>query len=339
MSPVLARSDFIRTPVLANARPERFKEWYHFVIHRPGRRILINFSLTSETSRPGGTGLAARVIVIAHDQRWSGAIERFDDELDVSPDLGTLVIGGNQMTVGTDGYRMLIDLPRNDIRGELLLMSVSRPFIVNNQPVGDGRMSWLFVPRMRAHGWLRMGGEEIRFDDDVAYHDHNWGRFQWGGDFGWIWGTILPPDTETPWSLVFLQMTDRRRLHCLSQALYVWRHDEPAAIIRHAAVKVECNGLLGRAADCTLPPPMRLVLDGAASGIPESMRVAAARAGDTVLAEFQPQSYARLAQPSEVRLDRSVVLYETNGTARVTGSINGENIDFVGAGVFEFLNG
>ncbi len=193
MSPVLARSDFIRTPVLANARPERFKEWYHFVIHRPGRRILINFSLTSETSRPGGAGLAARVIVIAHDRRWSGAIERFDDELDVSPDLGTLVIGGNQMTVGTDGYRMLIDLPRNDIRGELLLMSVSRPFIVNNQPVGDGRMSWLFVPRMRAHGWLRMGGEEIRFDDDVAYHDHNWGRFQWGGDFGWIWGTILPP--------------------------------------------------------------------------------------------------------------------------------------------------
>ena len=121
-------------------------------------------------------------------------------------------------------------------------------------------------------------------------------------------------------------MTDRRRLHCLSQALYVWRHDEPAAIIRHAAVKVECNGLLGRAADCTLPPPMRLVLDGAVSGIPESMRVAAARAGDTVLAEFQPQSYARLAQPSELRLDRSVVLYETNGTARVTGSINGETL-------------
>ena len=193
MSPVLARSDFIRTPVLANARPERFKEWYHFVIHRPGRRILINFSLTSETARPGDTGLAARVIVIAHDQRWSGAIERFDDELDVSPDLGTLIIGGNQMTVGTDGYRMLIDLPRNDIRGELLLMSVSRPFIVNNQPVGDGRMSWLFVPRMRAHGWLRMGGEEIRFDDDVAYHDHNWGRFQWGGDFGWIWAPSFRP--------------------------------------------------------------------------------------------------------------------------------------------------
>ncbi|MDT5276184.1 MAG: hypothetical protein QOG95_3116, partial [Mycobacterium sp.] len=87
MSAVLARSDFIRTPVLASARPDGFKEWYHFVVHRPDSRILINFSLTSETSPAGGPRLAPRVIVIAHDQRWTGAIERFDDsELDVSAD-------------------------------------------------------------------------------------------------------------------------------------------------------------------------------------------------------------------------------------------------------------
>ncbi len=56
-------------------------------------------------------------------------------------------------------------------------------------------------------------------------------------------------------------------------------------------------------------------------------------------AEFRPQSYARLAQPSEVCLDRSTVLCETNGTARASGAINGERLDFVGTGVFEFLYG
>ena len=61
-------------------------------------------------------------------------------------------------------------------------------------------------------------------------------------------------------------MTDRRRLRCLSQALYVWHHDEPAAIFRHAAVQTRSHGLLGRAADCTLPPPMRLLLDGEVLG-------------------------------------------------------------------------
>jgi hypothetical protein len=340
MTAVLARSDFIRAPLLAAARPAGFKEWYHFVVHRPGWRLLVNFSLTSEASRAGSPQLTPRVIVIAHDQQWTGAIERFDDsELDVSADLGVMAVGGNRMTVRPDGYRVVIDLPGHDIRGELDLTSVSRPFAVNNQPVGDGRVSWLFVPRLRADGWLRIGRQEIRLEGNVAYHDHNWGRFSWGGDFGWTWGTILPSGPDDPWSLVFQQMTDRRRLRCLYQALWVWRHDEPAAIFPPAAVQTGFRGLLGRAADCTLPPPMRLVLGGEASDVPERIEIDATRAGDVVHAEFRPQSYARLAQPSEVHLDRSVVLCETNGTARVTGTINGENIDFVGAGVFELLNG
>ena len=54
---------------------------------------------------------------------------------------------------------------------------------------------------------------------------------------------------------------------------------------------------------------------------------------------FARSSYARLAQPSEVSLNRSTVLCETSGTAKVNGSINGEDFDFDGTGVFEFLYG
>jgi len=340
MSAVLAGSDFLRAPVLATVRPEGFKEWQHFVIHGRDFRLLINFSLTNEVFGAGQVRLAPRVIVIAHDQKWTGAIDRFDGAaLDVSADLGELTIGGNRMSVLPDGYRVAVELPAQGIRGELHFTSASRPFVVNNQPVGDGRMSWLFVPRLRAWGWLRIGGREYRIENDLAYHDHNWGRFRWGGDFGWTWGTILPTEPGNPWSMVFLQMTDRSRLRYLSQALYVWHHDEPAAIFRHAAVQTRSDGLLGRAADCTLPPPMRLLLDGEVPGVPERVEITATRAGDTVHAEFRSQSYARLAQPSEVCLDRSTVLCETDGSARASGTINGEIVDFVGTGVFEFLYG
>jgi hypothetical protein len=336
----LPRSDFLRAPVLATARPGGFKEWHHYVIHRPGWRLLVNFSLTSQTLRGRPPRLVPRVIVIAHDQRWTGAIERFDDTaLDISADLGTLIIGSNRMTVGLNGYRIVIDLPGHDIRGELHLTPISQPFVVNNQPVGGGRLCWLFVPRLRADGWIRLDGREHRLDGALAYHDHNWGRFRWGDDFGWVWGSVLPSSPQDPWSFVFLRMTDRRRLRSLSQALYVWHHNERVAIFRHAAVQTRSSGLLGRAPDCTLPPPMRLVLGGEASDVPASIEITAARSGDAVHVEFCPQSYARLAQPSEVRLDRSVVLSETSGTARVSGSINGEDIDFVGAGVFELLHG
>ncbi len=136
------------------------------------------------------------------------------------------------------GYRVLVDLPERDLRGELHLTPASRPFVVNNQPVGEGRLSWLFVPRLQAHGWFHIDGRDHRLDGEVAYHDHNWGRFRWGDDFGWEWGSVLPASSEDPWSFVFMRMTDRRRLRALSQALYVWRHDEPAAMFRDAAVQV-----------------------------------------------------------------------------------------------------
>jgi hypothetical protein len=340
MTAALATSDFLRAPALAAAHPAGFKEWHHFVVHGAGRRLLINFSLTNETSRDGRHRLAPRVIVISHEKRWTGAIERFDDsELDMSPVLGALTIGSNRMIIRPDGYHVVIDLPGHDISGELDFTSASQPFVVNNQPLGQGRMCWLFVPRLRADGWLRIGGHEHRVEGELAYHDHNWGRFWWGDDFGWTWGTILSQTPKNPWSMVFLRMTDRRRLRCLSQALYVWHHDEPAAIFRHAAVQTRSIGRLGRAADCTLPAPMRLLLDGEVSDVPERVEIDATRAGDTVHAEFRPQSYARLAQPSEIDLDRSTVLCETNGTARANGTIDGERIDFVGTGVFEFFYG
>jgi hypothetical protein len=340
MSAALARSDFLRAPVLASARPVGFKEWHHFVVHGRGFRLLINFSVFNEGRDADRARLAPRVIVIAHAENWTGVLERFDETaLNVSADLGELTIGDNRMTVLPDGYSVAIDIPDKGIQGELQFTSPSRPYVVRNEPVGDGRISWLFVPRLRADGWLRIGGREHQMDNELGYHDHNWGRFWWGDDFAWTWGTILPTGPEHPWSMVFVQNTDRARLRSFSQALYVWHRDEPATIFRHATVRARSEGLLDRAADCTLPPPMRLLLDGELPGVPERIDITAARAGDAMHVEFCPQSYARLAQPSEVRLDRSTVLCEAGGAARVSGSINGEDVDFVGTGVFEFLHG
>ena len=130
-------------------------------------RLLINFSLNNETSRTGQLRLAPRVIVIAHDERWTGAIERFDDsDLDVAADLGDLTIGGNRMIVQPDGYQVLIDLPEQDIqRQRSTSASVSRPFVVNNQPVGERPDVVAVRAETRADGWLRIGGREHRLDE------------------------------------------------------------------------------------------------------------------------------------------------------------------------------
>jgi hypothetical protein len=326
---VLAQSDFVRAPLLADT--DDFKEWHHFVIHGPDTHVLVNFSLAGHQS--------ARVIVVVHDGRWTGVVERCDpSQVAVSHDLGELSIAASTMRVRPDGYQVRIDLPRRGIRGEMEFTSVSRPFVVNNQPVGEGRMSWLFVPRLRTTGWLRLDDRDMVFDDHLAYHDHNWGRFRWGGDFGWTWGTVVPKERANPWSMVFLQMTDRRRLRFTSQAVYVWHRDEPAAMLLRSAVDTRLHGTLARA-DCTLPAPMGLIVDGTVPGVPQRLEIRAQRLDDSVRAEFRPSSHARLAHPSEVDLDRCTVLCEAAGTARVTGTVRGEQMDFDGAAVFEFLHG
>jgi hypothetical protein len=338
----LPRSDFMRAPLLGTARPEGYKEWHHFVIHGARVRLLINISLTAEACGSRPHRLVPRVVVVAHDHRWTGVIQRFDDtEPAVSADLGTLAVARNRITVTPGGYDLVIDLPEHDIAGEVRVVPPGRPslVVVNNQPVGTGRLNWLFVPRLQADGWFRVGGTRHRFSADVAYHDHNWGHFRWGDDFGWTWGSVLPSAPDDPWSFVFTCMTDRRRLRTLARAFYVWHRDEPAAIFRDAAVTVRTSGVLNRPPDATLPPPMRLVLGGRAAPVPACVEITAHRAGETLHAVFTPDSFIRLAQPSEVHLDRSVVLSETSGAARVSGSIGGETVDFTGSGVFELLHG
>lgn len=338
-APSLRRTDFLRAPVLANARPAGFKEWHHFVVHTPGWRLLANLSL--ENSAPAGAPprLVPRVTVVEHDQRWTGAIERFDEaDLAVSADLSTLSMGRNSVTVGPDSYRVVIDLPERGLRGELLLTATSRPCAVNNLPAGDGRLSWFFVPRLRASGWFRGAGGERVLDGEPAYHDHNWGRFRWGDDFGWEWCSVLPTDPRQPWSFVYSRMTDRRRHRAHHQALLVCRDAEPVALFRDSAIKVRCVGSVGRPPDCTLPPPMRLVLDGEASEVPGRVEITASRGGDTVRLQVRPRSWVRLARPSELHLDRSSVLSEAYADAAVGGEIRGEELDVDGVGVFEVLH-
>ena len=60
--------------------PTGFKEWHHFVVHGAGCAAPDQLQPHQRgVSAPVELRLAPRVIVIAHDERWTGAIERFDD--------------------------------------------------------------------------------------------------------------------------------------------------------------------------------------------------------------------------------------------------------------------
>ena len=154
-------------------------------------------------------------------------------------------LGPCSLTLVDGAYELSVELPAIRVRAKLRLVPASTPFVVNNQPLAPGsRLSWLFVPRLEAHGCVWVGDTRVSLRGAPAYHDHNWGRFRWGDDFGWVWGSVLPERSTDPWTIVFMRMTDRFRRRATRQGLYVWHGRDAVAMWRDGTVAVEQEGLL-----------------------------------------------------------------------------------------------
>ena len=336
--PVLERTDFFRGPGPVTADPTPYKEWHHFVVHGEGCRILVNFSLCTDASEIGGPPVA-RVIVLVHQDGWRGHIAHYDlDETELSRAGIHARFGASVLTWREGAYQVDVSLPEQGIVGRIRLEPRSRPFVKNNQPLAPGsRMSWLFVPRLVADGWLMVGGQRFSMRAAAAYHDHNWGRFRWGDDFGWQWGSIMPTSSANPWTIVFARMTDRGHRHARSQGLYVWREDEPVVMFRDANITIETSGPLRQPPGAVIPGVMRLVSAGSASDIPAEHRVTGRRGDDRLELTFRPDDYGRVVIPSETDDEGTVVLNEVSGRVEAHGSVNGEPLRVEGSGVFEYL--
>lgn len=340
---VLTRTDFVRHG-LGLRRTGAEKEWHHFVVHGDERRIIVNFSLSQEGfgddpeswGRPGRT--VARVIVIVEAAGWTGVIETIDErQVHITSDGLTLRMGPNEMRIDQGTYAVELDLPAG-IGGRLVFLPRARPFVVGNHGLGPaGRLSWLLLPRLEAHGHLRVGTQRLAFRAAPAYHDHNWGSFRWGGDFGWEWGSALPADPSQPWSIVFMRMTDQSRHRALSQGMYVWHKDDMAAMFRDATTEVSVSGFLSEPPRMTLPAVMRFLTPGRASGIPAELLVTGRRGQDWLRLRFTPREYTRIAIPSELDLTRVVTLNEISGEIEAHGVVGGIPLDIGGSGVFELL--
>ena len=267
-------------------------------------------------SSRSGARLVPRVIVIVHERRWTGAVERFDAaDLDVAADLGTLSIGGNRMS------RRALRLPGRGRsararapRASCTSRPASRPFVVNNQPVGGGRLSWLFVPRLRADGWFSVDGA-----------DAPTGRRR------------SPTTTTTGAGSAGATTSAGSGVRCCRRAgrpvvVRVHADDRPATAARLSQAPLR---LAPRRAGRDVPrrrgagAPQRPArprprLHPAAADAAGARRRGGRRArrrsrsrrdrsGDRSGPSSARSPYARLAQPSELHLDRSVVLSETGG--------------------------
>jgi hypothetical protein len=334
-SDALAASDFFRVPpTTPGAVP--YKEWQHFVVHSDAMHLILNFSVVDDVW--AARRRLGRVIALVRTDGWTGDVVTFSGiDMEVRPGSSGIRLGANRMAFEAGWYEIEVALPSIGLRAELRLQPVSRPFLATNQPLdASSCLSWLFVPRLEARGTVTIGSHRVELAATPAYHDHNWGRFRWGDDFSWEWGSVLPRG-DSPWSAVFMRMADRRRTVARRQALYIWRDAEPFAVLRDATVEFAPTGLLGVPAALTIPSPMRLLVSERPSDVPASIVVTGREGGGSVRVSLEARDHVRVAVPEEHGYEGVTVLHEIRGDVVLDGRLGAEDVSMCGAGVLEVL--
>lgn len=336
LSEHLGQSDSFRFETLESSADSPRQEWHHFIVHGESARVIVNFSIGD---RPGPLGPAARLVVLVHHEDvWAGWAEELDyDEVDVHSGGLFASYGDNTVEYHDGGYDLHLRMADLKVHGRLRFIPVARSMIKNNQPLGSGRFTWLFVPRLLADGHLWAGGTRFSMREALAYHDHNWGRFSWDDDFGWQWGSALSSDRDDHWSLVFWRMTDRGHLSVQSQGLALWRGDQRAAMFRDSAVEVDQIGLLRRRPKVIVPGVRSITHPGLASDLPERLGLRGESNGDRVDVSVAVRDYGRIVVPSGPSR-REAVIHEVSADFELSGHVGERNIELEGTGVFEFLH-
>ena len=318
-----------------------YKEWMHFCIRLPGERnghLLVNVNVTESLVR-GVSIRAPKLIVLAELDEWTGNIESFSSESVWGPAGGLDVrLGGNRIRWQAGSFRL--SLQSSTLSAELSLRPVVMPSVSSSVSFGpDHAMHWVVLPRLETSGWVRIAGRRLTLERELAYHDHNWGHFRWGGDLSWEWGFVHPDDPSCPFNVVLLRVSDGGRHRTLAQSVLLWEGERLLRTFQNREIRVALSGSHRARRPLTLPKIASVLLPGTSSGVPATLEIVAAGLTDRFGLRFDTSSKARVAIPSDLDPCRLVLLNEASGRARVSGTTRGRSFDFAGRAMMEFVRG
>ncbi len=190
---LVERIEALRIPAQPQAAAHDWKDWYHVVLLHPaaGWRVIANLNLAG-----GGDDAELQWTLIVHRPAAQGDGGLFGASRSQAWRTGMvtarpLAITGDEAAFAFDGERVTLRIAPRDLDLALVLHAApaSTPLLVTEgAPFGSGFIGWGLVAQMRAEGRVAACGESAAIGDGwFCYHDHNFGRFRWGEDFGWEW--------------------------------------------------------------------------------------------------------------------------------------------------------
>ncbi len=337
---LLRSTDYFRRSLVRAGGPCGHKEWLHFCLQTDDLDLLINFSVNDDVDasadRPRECG---HVIMLARaGDRWFGDADRYwAHEMDVAGGEVAACMGTCRVALDGEAFRVVAGLRDVPLMAELTLIPEVAPSFSNNIHLVAGQsLSWLAVPRLRAAGVVRCAGRTHRVDGAIAYHDHNWGYFEWGADFAWEWGYTVPAADGCPWSVMFVRLSDRALTSTRTQALTLWRGPEIVRSFRGSDLRVRSEGFLRPRSVFKVPPVMGLLAPGTSCEVPRRLVFTAESDGDKLHIVMEAHSVAQIVIPND-RSARVTIINEVVATTEVHGTIRGECVNYCGRGMFEVL--
>ncbi len=318
-----------------------FKEWFHFNVLDPTGAcdVIVNLSLAGDVTRAGGG--RADVIALVHRDGWWGDIASFDaTAARAHPNrLALRVAGAAALDYAQQAYALHAEVP--GLRLRLALRPLAEPMLLwNDTPLGSGHLNWLIAPHLAADATVELPGETVDLHDALGYHDHNWGFWRWGDDFGWEWGfgaQMQRPFGSGRWCLVFDRTTDRHGAASHEHTLALWRDEGLAKVFTRRQLRARRAGRFAGPVP-RRPGAAQLVADGAVLTVPARLQASARddAEGDWLDFEYTVHAALQIGVPSENGFGL-VGLNETFGTLAVQGRVRGEPIAFDSRACFEFL--
>jgi hypothetical protein len=180
-------------------------------------------------------------------------------------------------------------------------------------------------------GEIRVGDVAVPMTQASGYVDHSWGRWHWGEDIGWEWGSFL---TCAPGpALVLSRVTDRLHTRASGTAIELRLGARRRAFHEHT-VEVSWSGQL--VADPRRLPGSLAVLhaDRARPRLPATLRLRADDGRDSVQLEFTGRAVAQLILADTTERGYSF-LHEIVGSFTCSGRIGGVTFADDGLAVVE----
>lgn len=327
--PAIGRPHRAATPAARAAA----KEWHHIVVHAEDLTLLVNLSESATSHGP-----VARVVVMAHlagTEHWVASVDTVaPDQLVIATDRLDARYGAQTSFAFTEGtYHLRSSSSEHGYAIDLELTPQTPGAMLTGVTLSpDERLSWFFAPRLTASGLVSFGPNTHEVIDALAYHDHNWGHFDWGGDYAWEWISVVNAD----WSVTASRLMNGARTRITSQFLHL-ETAAGAVTFRDGEIEAVPTGRRQFDHAPVVPGAMRLLTPSLVEDVPDSMRWRARRGDNQVDLCIEPSAVARLVVPSERAVDRVVVLAEVVGNAELTATVAGNQIRGGGPTILELL--